>query len=519
VKNVDFDALPDDPAALKAAGRAIQKAALAVIEENDLLRERLERELRARYGQRSERSSLLGAPGQGLMPFLADALAAPGSASPSPSAAPPELPAPEPRAKHPGRRPIAESVERRSRVIDVAEEDKVCLCCKGPLRRIGEDRASRLEIEPPRFFIDEQIRPKYACPRCQDGVLSAEPPPAPIAKGLAGPSLLAHVAVSKFADHLPLHRQELIFKRSGIELPRSTLCDWVAETASILEPIWAALVREVISSAVAHADETKVPVQEDGARKTHASWIWTYLTGGERPAIVFDYTRTRSSEGPAKLLAGFRGWLTTDGYAGYGVCHDRGAKETGCWAHVRRNFVEARSSDPSRCDWMIAAIGRLYAVEREAHDMTAEARALLRRARAGPILAEIRIWLDEQAKSALPRSAIGEAIGYARNRWAALVSYLEDGRIEVDNNRAERALRQVVIGRKNWIFAGSDEGGRRAAIIYSVIATCKANDVEPWSYLRDVLERLPAYRGDIAALLPAAWKQARRPTVTAGDAR
>jgi len=522
---VDVASLPDDPAALRSALTEMQKAARAVIVERNLLKERLDRELRARYGRRSEKSSILGCPGQGLMPFLEEALLplplAPASSLLSPSSSPapegtaPEGPAEPPAKKrHPGRRAFPASLKRVRVVIPIPLEDQTCLCCRQPMRKIGEDVSSRLEYEPGSLSLVEEVHEKFACVRCPDeGVLSPEPSPAPIKRGLAGPGLLAHVTVSKYADHLPLHRMERIFARLGVPLPRSTLGDWVGGVADLLEPIYDELRRELLKSAVIGADESKIPVQGGERGKTHTSWLWVY-TSAERKVTLFDYARSRGSKEPLRVLEGWKGTLLTDDYGGYKPCYAQGMKEAGCWAHARRKFVEARSTDPPRCDWMIAAIARLYAIESRARDLTPEARAELRRAHAPPILSEIRAWLDREALSVLPRSAIGEAISYTRDRWPAFVRYLEDGRIEIDNNRSERAIRDAVIGRKNWLFAGSDAGGRRAAIIYSVLATCKENGVEPWAYLKDVLQRLPTFRGDIATLTPLAWKPPPAPSAT-----
>lgn len=521
---IDLASLSREPDALLAALTEMQKAARAVIVERNLLKERLDRELRARYGPRSERSSILGSPGQGLMPFLEAALLPlpPASPLPSPSSSPvPERTAPEgmaePPAKkrHPGRRAFPASLKRVQVVIPVPLEDQTCLCCRQPMRKIGEDTSSRLEYEPGSLSLIEELRDKFACVRCpHNGVLSAEPGPTPISRGLAGPGLLAHVTVSKYADHLPLHRMERIFARLGVPLPRSTLGDWIGGVADLLEPVYAELRRELLKSVVLAADESKIPVQGGERGKTHTSWLWVYPSA-ERKVTLFDYARSRGAKEPLRVLEGWKGTLLTDDYGAYKPCHERGMREAACWAHVRRKFVEARATDPPRCDWMIAAIARLYAIESRARDLAPEARAELRRAHAPPILSEIRAWLDREALSVLPRGAVGEAVAHARRRWPALLCYLEDGRIEIDNNRSERAIRDAVIGRKNWLFAGSDAGGRRAAIIYSVLATCKENGVEPWAYLKDALQRLPTFRGDIASLTPLAWKPTQAPAAAA----
>ena len=514
VIEIDIESIPDD--ALRAAARELKRAALLVIEEKRLLQHRLERELRARYGPSSERSALLepAAKGQTLL-FPEEA--APPSPSGSPSSRP-ESATPKPARAHQGRRPIAASVPRRRVLLDLDESERECPCCRKPMQKIGEETAERVEYDPARLFVIEEVRPKYACTRCQEGVLTAPPTPLPIEKGLAGPSLLAHVAVSKFADHLPLYRQELMLKRSGVEIPRSTLCDWIAGTADRLEPIVAVMRVELLKSFAVHTDDTTVPVLEPGEKKTHKSRLWTYVGDRAHRHIVYEYTRTREGQWPLRFLGGFRGHLHADDYAGYEELYRRGVREVACWAHVRRKFFDARETDPPRCEWMIETIRDLYAIEREVHDATPEARAAARRERSRPILEKIRAFLDEQSRAVLPKSPTGGAIAYALKLWPALLRFVDDGRLEIDNNRAERALRGVVIGRKNWLFAGSDEGGRRAAIIYSVIATCKEHGVEPFEYLRDVLTRIPTFRGDPATLTPPAWKRAREAAASTATA-
>ncbi len=508
---VDLDALPRDFDVLLATCKELQRKALAVRDERNALEHRLEQELRARYGPRSEKSALLASDAAQalLFPEIAPQ-AAPAAALPSSSPSPRlESATPKPAKEHRGRRPLPAHLPRRRVLLDFEESERPCPCCQKPMRKIGEEVAERLEFDPATLHVIQEVRPKYACPRCHDGVLTAEPSPAPIEKGLPGPGLLAHVAVSKFADHLPLHRQEIIFKRQGVDIARQTLCDWVGATAALLAPIVGYMHTQILKSAKIHGDESPVPVLAPGEKKTHKSYLWVYVGDREHPFTVYDYARTRGSEWPLRFLEGYKGYLQADDYAGYEACYRAGVREVACWAHARRKFFEARATDPPRCERVLEMIGRLYAVERELHDATAEARAAGRRERSLPILEEIRLFLEAEAPLVLPKSPIGGAIAYTRKLWGSLTRYVDDGRLEIDNNRAERALRAVVIGRKNWLFAGSDEGGRRAAIIYSIVATCKENGVEPWAYLADVLARLPTYRGDVAALTPLAWRRAR----------
>lgn len=517
VREVDVESLPSDPDALRAALRELKQAALLVIEENHLLQHRLERELRARYGPSSEKGSLL-APGQGLF-FPEPAPAAWPSPSPSPDSAPPRFESTEPKERkgHPGRRPLSETLPVKVVPLDLDESERLCPRCKKPMRRIGEDRSTQLEYVPASFYKIEKVTSKYACAdHEEEGVLSAEPPAAPIAKGLPGPGLLAHVAVSKYCDHLPLYRQESILARHGVEIGRSTLCDWIRETAHLLEPIRDFMAREILAGAIISTDDTPVDVREDKKKTTREGRLWTYIGDAAHPFTVFDYTPTREKSGPERMLASFRGFLQADAYAGYDGIHARGATEVGCMAHARRKFVDALSSDPARAHAVIEMIRRLYVIEREIHGRSPEERKAVRQERSKPILDEMKAWLDREAPVVLPKSPIGAAVTYARNQWTALCRFLDDGRLEIDNNRAERALRGIAVGRKNWLFLGSDAGGKRAAIIYSLVATCKDHGVDPWAYLRDVLAKLPTYRGDIAVLTPPAWKRAREGTVTSG---
>ncbi len=317
---LDLASLPRDPEVLLAAALEMQKIALAALDELDLVEERLRRELRLRYGPRSERSGLLGSPGQSLMGFFEEALlpAPPspsGSSSPAPEPGSPSTPPSEPaaRKKPTGRKAIPANFERRKTVIDIPEEDRRCLCCGKPLRRIGEDTSERVEYEPACLYVLLEERPKYACADGCDGVLSAPPAPAPIARGLAGPGLLAHVAVSKYQDHLPLHRQEHIFARLGLELSRSTMADWMGAIADLLAPVYEALKRDLLASGVIGADETKLPVQGEKDGRLDLAWLWTYASA-EKSIVLFDFAGTRGSKEPLRFLDGWKGTLLTDDY-------------------------------------------------------------------------------------------------------------------------------------------------------------------------------------------------------------
>jgi hypothetical protein len=339
-------------------------------------------------------------------------------------------------------------------------------------------------------------------------------PQQPIEKGLPGAGLLAHVAVSKFEDHIPLHRQEHIFGRHGLVIPRSTLCDWLGYEADLLDPMVREMIRRVLQSKVIHTDDTPIPVLDETLEgRTRTGRLWAYLGDDEHPYTVYDYSPTRERRWPEAFLGDWRGYLQADAFAGYDAMYTmKDITEVACWAHARRKFFNAQTTDRERALIALGFIGCLYDVERTAakQGMDATGRQALRREKARPLLDQLRAWLLAQVGVVLPKSPLGEAIGYTLDQWTALTRYLDDGDLDIDNNAAERALRGVAVGRKNWLFAGSDSGGRRAAILYSLIATCKRHRVEPFAYLRDIIERVsttPARA--IATLLPDQWKAAQ----------
>lgn len=523
--NADPETLPDDPRALKDHIKELQKELGRALDRELAVEARLLRELHARYGPRSER---MPAAGQSLLFDLAKSADAP----PSADATDPKAESPEAEASAPleptrtesaaptekkVRRPLAERLKELPCTVEpvrLAEEDRRCPCCGKLMSEIGIDSRHILDWKRASLYVRRIDRSKYACQGCHEGVLTAEPMRTPVERGLAGPGLLAHLAVSKFKDHLPLHRLEGIFERQGFEISRSTLCDWVADVAKILEPLVAWMRAQILAGPRVLSDETPVPVRDETRETTREGRIWIYTGGAPHRFVCFEYTPTREGKWPEQWLSGWRGYLQADGYSGLDRLYRSGEiLEVGCWAHARRKFFEARKSDQKRAHWMLDAIGRLYAIERTAHDLSADERKRIRAERAAPILDEIRRWLDRERTIVMPKSPMGLAIQYATNQWKALVRYLEDGDLEIDNNRSERGLRCIAIGRKNWTFAGSDDGGRRAAVIYSVIASCAEHDVEPWAYLTDILERLPTFRGDLAELAPHRWKP--RPTAAA----
>jgi hypothetical protein len=336
-------------------------------------------------------------------------------------------------------------------------------------------------------------------------VVEAPSPPQAIERALAGEGLLAHVVVSKYVDHLPLYRLEQIFAREKIDLSRTTLCEWVAAVATALAPIGEQLRREITATDYLQTDDTSITVLADDRGGSYKGRLWTYLDPIGRQ-VVFDATPTHERDGPERFLADFRGKLQADAYRGYDALYERGrVLEIGCWAHARRRFVEAFMTDstPAR---MIAFIQQLYDIERNAADLTAEARQALRQAHSMLLLAQIEAERTRLASIVLPKSPVGDGLRYLTNQWAALQRFVDDGRLAIDNNRAENQLRVVAVGRKNWLFAGSFEGARRAALLYSLVQSCKLVDLPPFAYLKDVLLRVATHPHRlIAQLTPRGW--------------
>jgi hypothetical protein len=339
----------------------------------------------------------------------------------------------------------------------------------------------------------------------------------PIEKGLAGPGLLAQVAVSKYGDHVPLHRQEEIFRRQGVELSRQTMCGWMRGCADLANPLYELMKKRVLDSKALQTDDTPVPVLDPDLPRTRTGRIWTYVGDDEHPYTVYDYTPNRSRDGPEAFLEEFRGYLQADAYSGYDHFYkepERGILEVACWAHCRRRFFEAQSSDLMRSTVMLAYIRLLYDVEREAGErkLKGEARRVLRQEKSKLILEDIRTYLEREQPQVLPKSPEGDAIAYTMSNWKALTRYLDDGDLAIDNNGAERSLRGIAVGRRNWTFYGSDNGGRTAAVLSSLIATSKRLGLNPFAYLRDVFERISSHpQGRLAELLPDQWKAVRPP--------
>jgi transposase len=423
----------------------------------------------------------------------------------------------------PARRPLPAHLPREERKI--LPKEAACPDCGGELKLLGEDVAEMLEYVPERFRVIRQVRPKLACSRC-DKIVQAEAPSRPIARGLAGPGLLAHVLVSKYAHHLPLYRQAEIYAREGVELERATLADWVGGASGLLQPLVEALRRHVMGAEKLHADDTPVPVLAPGLGRTKIGRLWTYVRddrpAGDTtpPAVWFAYSPDRKGEHPGQHLRDFSGVLQADAYAGFNHLYEGGRiQEAACWAHVRRRFYELQVAHKSPvAQEALERIAALYAIEDEIRGRPPSERREVRQARARPLLDSFKGWLEGCLTRLSRKSDTTTAVKYALSLWPALVRYVEDGRLEIDNNAAERALRVVALGRKNYLFAGSDAGGERAAAIYSLIGTAKLNGLDPECYLRNVLSRIADHSiNRIEELLP--WNVAAPATDHHSDQR
>ena len=415
-------------------------------------------------------------------------------------------------SNRPRRGPLAAELPRETEVLEPTED--CCPDCGGALGLLGEDVSETLEYVPARFKVVRTVRPKLSCTRC-DCIVQQPAPHRPIDRGLAGPGLLAHVMVSKYADHLPLYRQSEIYARVGVELERSTLAGWVGGTARTLEPLVDALKRYVLDADKLHGDDIPVPVLAPGNGKTRTGRLWAYVRddrpagSAEAPAVWFAYSPDRKGEHPGNHLQDFNGTLQADGFAGFNRLYETGTiVEAACWAHVRRKFHDLYQAHRSPiAEEALKRIGELYGIEREIRGRPPDERKQIREARARPRLDSLKHWLEESLSKLSKKSDVSRAVLYALGRWNALIRYCGDGGLEIDNNAAERALRAVALGRKNYMFAGSDSGGERAAAIYSLIGSAKLNGIDPEAYLSHVLARIADHRiRQIDALLP--WNAA-----------
>lgn len=419
------------------------------------------------------------------------------------------------------RRPLPDFLPVEERLHDLSEEEKVCTRdASHALVEIGRETSDQLNFIPARAAIVRHIRPKYACPHCKEGVKIALMPKLPVPKSIATPSLLAQIATSKYVDGLPLYRQEKIFQRLGVDISRATLASWMVKMGDLVEPLVERIRAEVRAYDVVQCDETPFQVlKEPGKRAQSLSYLWA-LRGGpaKHPLIYYEYDPSRSAEVPKRLLRNYQGFLQTDGYEGYtALGHEPGISHVGCWAHARRRFDEAlrgqgkakkkgakRTAKESRARQALSQIQALYRIERELKDATPEERFATRQERTKPLLDKLRIWLDDSIDSVPPQSLTGRAMHYLAKQWPKLVRILDDGRLPLDTNLVENAIRPFVLGRKNWLFADTVAGARASANLYGLIETAKANGIEPYRYLSHLFELLPAITSpeQLEALLP-----------------
>ena len=430
----------------------------------------------------------------------------------------------KPKKGH-GRNPIPDDLHREKHVLDVPESEKTCSCCGSEKKHIGDDVTEELEYKPAIFFVNQYVRPKYACPKCPDNGITAAPmPPRPIDKGVAGPGLLAYILVSKYVDHLPLYRLEQMFKRYNIHINRSSMAGWIAELCNPLEAIYRAMKETLLSSFLVQADETTLKVLDDtvkgasspGVKRSGGAcelgWLWPYV--GDGKLAVFEFRDSRHHDGPSDFLEKFTDrYLLSDGYAGYNdIIRKNRLSHLMCWAHARRKFFEAKDLDPPFAESVLEHIKELYKIELEATagKLDHQSRYELRKQKTVPALDKIKSLLENPGKIILPKNKINEAIDYTLNHWTQLTRFLEDGRLPIDNNLCENTIRPVALGRKNWLFAGSPEGAKRMAIIYSLVATCKLNGINPYEYFLDILPKAASYPDKkISDLSPINWKMSK----------
>ena len=504
--NIDLAALPDDVETLQrlvralAAERTSLREANAEIERLNLIIKKLQR---SQFGRRAERldDNQLQLGFEDLNADLARAEAILPSArtrTPRTQDERPSLPA---------------HLPRENRRFDV--EHQACPCCGGTLHLIGETVSEMLDHVPARLRVIRICRPRYGCRACGT-IQQASAPERPIAKGLATPALLAHVLVSKYCDHLPLYRQSQIFARQGVEIDRSTLANWVGGACWWLEPLQKRLAEHVFASQKLFADDTPIPVLDPGRGRTKTGRLWVYArddrpwNGTDPPAAVYLYSPDRKAERPASHLAGFSGIVQVDGYPGFDRL-TRGGRIllAGCWAHARRKFYEVQQATGSPiAAEALRRIAEFYAIETAIRGHAADARQSVRQSRSSPLVTAMRAWLEVQFGQIPPRGSLADAIRYTLSRWEVLCCFLRDGRVELDTNTVERAIRPVTLGRKNHLFAGSDGGADRWATVCSLITTAKLNDVEPFAYLQDVLERMSSghHMSRLDDLLPWNWR-------------
>jgi transposase len=515
--SIDAAALPDDPGVLKQMIAELLRELRRARRDRESIQQRLDALLRRLHGPRPTPDNPQQ---QSLFPNLLD------SDNPLSPEPPPAAPAEEPasrrgkRKPHGRRRPPAH-LRREPRRYELTAAERACPECGHERREIGVETTEQYDYKPAEVFVIAHQQVKYACKCCEGHVCQAAKPPQPIDKGLPGPGLLAQIIADKYLDHLPLYRTESRLARLGAPLSRSTMCDWMAACATSMTPLWELLKDHVLQSKVLHTDDTTVPVRDE-TRSTHRyGRLWDYIGDAEHPGIVFDYTTTHARDGPATFLQGFKGFLQADAYGAYdGIYTGSNGEivEVACWAHARNKFADAQSTDPERALAAKAWVRRLYDVEDEAKKLSSAERLRLRQEKSVPLLESFHQWLLVQKPQVLPKSPIAAAINYVFNQWEALKRYTTDGDLHIDNNVSERTLKLIGIGRLNWLFVGSDNGGQTASVLFSFTATCKQLGIDSFAYLRDVLGRLPTHPAErLGELLPHRWQAARTSAASASS--
>jgi transposase len=512
--------LPDDPAFLRQMIVELLGALRDTRRQNEELQHRLDLLLRRLYGPRTERFD----PNQPLLfPDAFDPATAADSGTPEtvvagpPAVEPGTVPA-KPSPAH-GRRTLPKHLRRVERVYELTEAERCCPECGQTRVAISAERSEQLDYEPATLYIVEHVRRTYACPHCEGQVVTAGKPAQPIERGLPGPGLLAHVITEKYADHIPLNRQERRLARQGVELSRSTLCDWMAGAAKTLEPLYDLMKTLILLCGTIHTDDTSVKVR-DSERKIKATGrLWIYFGDYLHPYNVFDFTMSRKRDGPSRFLKGFHGHLQADAFSGYdGIYAGGNVVEVGCNAHARRKFVEAQTTDTARASAALAYYSQLYAIEKQIKEELARLpedadeptraaiRLRVRQERAVPVWEGFETWLEAERAQVLPKSPLSGAIGYMQNNREALKRYLGSGYLSIDNNVAEQHMKTIATGRKNWLFTGSENGGKTMAVLFSVVSSCQRHGHDPFVYLRDVLSRLPDHpKEKLSDFLPDRW--------------
>jgi transposase len=510
-------ALPDDPVILRQMILELLAALREARHENAQLQHRLDLLLRRLYGPRTERfdpNQLL------LIPDALDAAAPETSAAAPPEPVPPPDSASEKKKSRPhGRRPLPKDLPRVERLYELAEAERCCPECGTTRVPVSAERSEQLDYQPARLFVVEHVRSTYACPCCEGQVVTAGKPVQPIDRGLPGPGLLAHVLTEKYVYHMPLNRQARRFSRQGVELPRSTLCGWMAGAAQTLEPLYDLMKSLILLCGTIHTDDTTVKVRDSERKIKVTGRLWIYIGDHLYPYNVFDFTMSRKRDGPRAFLKGYRGYLQADAFSGYdGIYAGGDVVEVGCNAHARRKFIESQTTDAARSAAALAYYRQLYAIEADIkvelatlpddadEALRAAVRLRVREAQAVPVLNEFEKWLEAQQAEVLPKSPIAGAIGYVQNHWKALTRYTTSGYLSIDNNVSEQKMKTIATGRKNWLFTGSENGGKTMAVLFSLVSSCERHGHDPFVYLRDVLERIGDHPADrLVELLPDRW--------------